>query len=145
MEEEKSADLRMTLDQLDAEAAVSAVVRSVGGQGALRQHLLDMGVLPGVRIEFVKRAPMGDPVEFRIRGYELTLRRADAQQVEIEPDSVVSGAATSPLGDSSRHARNSKSSSDSSWSRRIILVRSSTQSAATCLLNQGSIVSRYRE
>ena len=71
-----------TLDSL--EEGRRAVIRSVGGEGALRQHFLDMGVLPGVTIEFVKRAPLGDPLEFRIHGYELTLRAADAKNVEVE-------------------------------------------------------------
>ena len=62
----------------------AALVCSVGGDGALRQHFLDMGVIPGAYIEFVKRAPMGDPLEFRIHGYELTLREADAAQITIE-------------------------------------------------------------
>ena len=60
------------------------IVRAVGGEGALRQHFLDMGVIPGARVEFVKAAPLGDPLEFRIHGYELTLRRADAGKITIE-------------------------------------------------------------
>lgn len=75
---------QLTLDQLN-EKGSSAIVSAVLGEGALRQHLLDMGVLPGARIEFVKRAPMGDPIEFRIRDYELTLRSADAKLVHITP------------------------------------------------------------
>lgn len=61
-----------------------AVVRSVGGEGALRQHFLDMGVIPGAEITLVKFAPMGDPIEFRIHEYELTLRVDDAKQIGIE-------------------------------------------------------------
>ena len=61
----------------------SAVITSVGGQGALRQHFLDMGVIPGAEITLVKYAPMGDPVEFRIHGYELTLRLDDAAKIII--------------------------------------------------------------
>ena len=61
----------------------SAVITSVGGQGALRQHFLDMGVIPGAEITLVKYAPMGDPAEFRIHGYELTLRLDDAQKIDI--------------------------------------------------------------
>jgi len=60
-----------------------AIVLSVGGEGSLRQHFLDMGVLPGARIEFVKRAPLGDPLEYRIHGYELTLRVDDAAKIQI--------------------------------------------------------------
>ena len=67
----------------DLEIGQSAVVEKVGGTGFLRQHLLDMGVIPGVEVPVVKYAPMGDPIELRIRGYELTLRLADAQQIEV--------------------------------------------------------------
>ncbi len=67
----------------------SGVVTAVGGQGALRQHFLDMGVIPGATVTVTKLAPMGDPMELRIRGYELTLRLADAQQIDVTP----SGAA----------------------------------------------------
>ncbi|MEL1134999.1 ferrous iron transport protein B [Desulfitobacterium sp. THU1] len=62
----------------------SALIISVGGSGALRQHFLDMGVLPGAVVTLVKLAPMGDPMELRIHGYELTLRLADAEKIEIE-------------------------------------------------------------
>jgi len=63
----------------------SARILTVGGTGSLRQHFLDMGVIPGAEIKLVKLAPMKDPMEFRIQGYELTLRVADASQIEIEP------------------------------------------------------------
>ncbi len=63
----------------------SAIVKTVGGEGALRQHFLDMGVIPGVLVTVMKLAPMGDPMELRIRGYELTLRLDDAAQIEVEP------------------------------------------------------------
>ena len=63
----------------------SGVVTAVGGQGALRQHFLDMGVIPGATVTVTKLAPMGDPMELRIRGYELTLRLADAQQIDVTP------------------------------------------------------------
>lgn len=62
----------------------TATVRSVGGEGALRQHFLDMGLIPTAEVTMVKYAPMGDPVEVRIHSYELTLRLADAEQIEIE-------------------------------------------------------------
>lgn len=62
----------------------TATVRAVGGEGALRQHFLDMGVIPGAEVTMVKYAPMGDPVELRLHGYALTLRLADAAQIEIE-------------------------------------------------------------
>ena len=61
----------------------SAVIETVGGDGALRQHFLDMGVIPGAVIALVKCAPMGDPLEFRLHGYELTLRIADAEKIGI--------------------------------------------------------------
>ncbi|MDO4538725.1 MAG: FeoA domain-containing protein, partial [Coriobacteriales bacterium] len=57
----------------------------VGGQGALRQHFLDMGVIPGAEVTLVKFAPMGDPMQLRIHGYELTLRLADAEQISVTP------------------------------------------------------------
>ena len=63
----------------------SARIKSVGGQGALRQHFLDMGLIPGAHITLVKLAPMGDPMEVRIHGYELTLRVDDARNIEIDP------------------------------------------------------------
>ncbi len=61
----------------------SATILNVGGEGALRQHFLDMGLIPGAQIKLVKFAPMGDPMELLIHGYELTLRLADAEQIEI--------------------------------------------------------------
>ncbi len=67
----------------DLENGQSAVIRTVGGQGALRQHFLDMGVIPGAEVTFIKCAPMGDPMELRIHGYELTLRLDDAAQIEV--------------------------------------------------------------
>ena len=76
----------MNLKQL--QIGQSAIVSAVGGEGALRQHFLDMGVIPGAEMTLEKFAPMGDPMEFRIHGYELTLRVADAEQIEIAPESV---------------------------------------------------------
>ena len=61
----------------------TATILKVGGEGALRQHFLDMGVIPNAEVTMVKYAPMGDPVELRIHGYELTLRLADAEKIEI--------------------------------------------------------------
>lgn len=72
----------MTLKEL--EIGKSAVIKNVGGEGALRQHFLDMGMIPGAEVTVVKLAPMGDPVELQIHGYELTLRLAEAAQIEIE-------------------------------------------------------------
>ncbi|MBQ7614773.1 MAG: ferrous iron transport protein B [Butyrivibrio sp.] len=62
----------------------SAVIKAVGGEGALRQHFLDMGVIPGTEVTVVKYAPLGDPVELQIHGYELTLRLADMEKIDIE-------------------------------------------------------------
>ncbi|MBQ9903508.1 MAG: ferrous iron transport protein A, partial [Synergistaceae bacterium] len=66
----------MTLDELSA--GKSALIDTVGGEGHLRQHLLDMGIIPGAKVKMIRPAPMGDPLEFRIHDYELTLRAADA-------------------------------------------------------------------
>lgn len=73
----------MTLKELNV--GESAVIRTVGGEGALRQHFLDMGVIPGAEVSVVRMAPMGDPMELEIHGYELTLRLDDAAHIEIEP------------------------------------------------------------
>ena len=66
----------------DLKVGQTARVESVGGEGALRQHFLDMGVIPGAEVTLMKLAPMGDPMELRIHGYELTLRLADAQRIQ---------------------------------------------------------------
>ena len=73
----------MTLRELAPGAR--AIVTTVGGDGALRQHFLDMGVIPGAEVTLIKYAPMGDPMELRIHGYELTLRLADAERIGIVP------------------------------------------------------------
>ena len=73
----------MTLNQL--EIGQSAVIAHVGGEGALRQHFLDMGVIPGAEVTLVKFAPMGDPMELLIHGYTLTLRVDDAKKIAVEP------------------------------------------------------------
>lgn len=73
----------MTLKEL--KKGSSAVITKVGGDGALRQHFLDMGVIPGAEVTVVKLAPLGDPMELQIHGYELTLRLADAERIDIEP------------------------------------------------------------
>ncbi len=69
----------------DLEIGKTAVITSVGGKGALRQHFLDMGVIPGVEVTLMKYAPLGDPMQLLIHGYELTLRLADAEKIEVEP------------------------------------------------------------
>ncbi len=73
----------MTLVELNI--GQTATILSVGGQGSLRQHFLDMGVLPGIPVTLVKYAPMGDPMELRIHHYQLTLRKADARQITVVP------------------------------------------------------------
>ncbi|MBR4195402.1 MAG: ferrous iron transport protein B [Synergistaceae bacterium] len=73
----------MTLKELSA--GKSAVIETVGGEGHLRQHLLDMGIIPGARVKMIRPAPMGDPLEFRIHDYEITLRAKDASRITITP------------------------------------------------------------
>ncbi len=70
----------------DLQIGKTAVILKVGGEGALRQHFLDMGLIPGAEVTMVKYAPMGDPVELLIHGYELTLRLADADKIEISEE-----------------------------------------------------------
>lgn len=72
----------MTLDKL--EVGKDAVIQAVGGEGALRKHFFDMGLTPGTEVTLIKVAPMGDPIELRLRGYELTLRLEDAARIEIQ-------------------------------------------------------------
>lgn len=79
----RKSDVYLTLK--DLKIGGYAIITSVGGEGALRQHFLDMGVIPGTEVTVVKYAPMGDPMELRLHGYELTLRLADAEQIEITP------------------------------------------------------------
>ena len=82
----------MTLREL--EIGKSAIVEQVGGEGSLRQHFLDMGVIPGAEVTAIRFAPMGDPMELRIHGYELTLRLGDAEKIEIRE---VAGTGTRPV------------------------------------------------
>ena len=72
----------MTLKELGI--GQSARILTVGGEGALRQHFLDMGVIPKAEVTVIKFAPMGDPMELRIHGYELTLRKEDARNIVVE-------------------------------------------------------------
>lgn len=85
-EKYRKMELTMTLDEL--QIGESALVTRVGGDGALRQHILDMGVIPGTEVTLVKFAPMGDPIQIRVRGYELTMRLADAGKITIEKEFV---------------------------------------------------------
>ncbi len=72
----------MTLDQLPV--GQSGTITAVGGESPLRCRLLDMGLIPGTAVTVRKVAPMGDPMELRLRGYELTLRKADAANITVE-------------------------------------------------------------
>ena len=72
----------MTLNEL--KIGSSAVITAVGGDGALRCRLLDMGLIPRTRVTLQKVAPMGDPIEIRVRGYELTLRVEEAKKIEVK-------------------------------------------------------------
>ena len=74
----------MTTTLKDLKPGQRALVTNVGGSGALRQHFLDMGIIPSATVELIKFAPMGDPIEFRVHGYELTLRLADAAQITVD-------------------------------------------------------------
>ncbi len=100
----------MTLKEL--KIGESGKIIAVGGQGALRQHFLDMGVVPGAEIKLMKLAPMGDPMEFRIHGYELTLRIADAEKIEIEKTEETEGnpAGGNTKAQSAKTAKPAKSS-----------------------------------
>lgn len=77
----------MTLKEL--EIGKSASILSVGGEGALRQHFLDMGLIPGAEVTMVKLAPMGDPMELKLHGYELTIRVDDAKKIEVRPIDIL--------------------------------------------------------
>lgn len=71
----------MTLDQLSI--GQEATIVTVGGEGALRRRLLDMGLTPKTKVMIRKMAPLGDPIELRLRGYLLTIRKEDAQRIEV--------------------------------------------------------------
>lgn len=77
----------MTINEL--KIGQSGTVTTVGGSGALRQHFLDMGIIPGTDVTLIKYAPMGDPMELRVKGYELTLRKDDAKKIKIIPTQVI--------------------------------------------------------
>lgn len=74
----------MTLGEL--KIGETATILTVGGEGPLRCRLLDMGLIPRTKVTLAKRAPLGDPVEIRVRGYELTLRVEDANKIEVESE-----------------------------------------------------------
>ena len=71
----------MTLDHLPI--GQSREITAVGGTGALRCRLLDMGLIPGTRVKVIKAAPMGDPIQLQLRGYELTIRKDDAAEIDV--------------------------------------------------------------
>ena len=74
-------DTKTTLDQLTPGQA--AKVKKVGGKGAVRRRLMDMGMIKGTDIVMVKTSPMGDPVEYKMRGYSLSLRKSEAEMIEV--------------------------------------------------------------
>lgn len=88
-----------SLSLKDIKVGQTACVTKLGGDGALRQHFLDMGIIPGTEITVVKYAPMGDPVELQLHGYELTLRLADAEQIEVIRDAAVNKDASQKTPD----------------------------------------------
>ncbi len=91
----------MTLDHL--RVGESARVTAVGGKGALRQHILDMGVIPGSVVTLTKLAPLGDPMELKVHGYALSLRKADAACIETEPASAEKLAQAPPEPHENEH------------------------------------------
>lgn len=82
--ERKELNDTITLDRLSIGS--SGMIRAVGGEGPLRLRLLDMGLIPRTRVTMRKVAPMGDPLEIHIRGYELTLRAEDARNILVAPE-----------------------------------------------------------
>lgn len=76
----------MTLNELKTGA--SGTITAVGGKGVLRRRLLDMGLTPKTKVMVRKVAPMGDPIEIRLRGYELTIRREEAAKIQVEPETI---------------------------------------------------------
>ncbi len=92
----------MTINEL--KIGQSGTITAVGGSGALRQHFLDMGIIPGTDVTLIKYAPMGDPIELRVKGYELTLRKHDAKKITINPiETVTTLAADKPKKSKSLH------------------------------------------
>lgn len=77
----------MTLNNLPI--GEEAVITKVGGEGALRCRLLDMGIIPKTKVKVQKVAPMGDPIEIRLRGYELTIRKEDAEKIEVAAEETL--------------------------------------------------------
>ena len=75
-----------TIDDLNI--GESGVISQVGGEGALRLRFLDMGLIPGTTVTLRKIAPMGDPIQIQVRGYELTIRREDARKIDLREEQV---------------------------------------------------------
>ena len=73
----------------DLKQGQTGTIRQVGGGGQLRQHILDMGLIQGTEITYMKAAPMGDPIEIHLRGYELTIRIDDAKKIEVDKEVVI--------------------------------------------------------
>ena len=76
----------MTID--DLKIGQTGVISQVGGEGPLRLRFLDMGLIPGTRVSLRKVAPMGDPIQIQVRGYELTIRREDAAKITLKEESL---------------------------------------------------------
>ena len=76
----------MTID--DLKVGQSGTIAQVGGEGSLRLRFLDMGLIPGTRVSLQKVAPMGDPIQIQVRGYELTIRREDAAKITLKEESL---------------------------------------------------------
>ena len=76
----------MTID--DLKIGQSGTISAVGGEGALRLRFLDMGLIPGTEVQLQKIAPMGDPIQIQVRGYELTIRRDDARKIILQENTL---------------------------------------------------------
>lgn len=107
----------MKLNQL--KIGQSAVITAVGGEGALRNRLIDMGLIPKTRLTLRKVAPMGDPVEIRIRGYELTIRLEDAEIISVEPTDDEPAVQKSDVAD--KESENNKENNTNNTKKRFCL------------------------
>ena len=107
----------MKLNQL--KIGQSAVITAVGGEGALRNRLIDMGLIPKTRLTLRKVAPMGDPVEIRIRGYELTIRLEDAEIISVEPTDDEPAAQKSDVAD--KESETDKENKTNNTKKRLCL------------------------
>ena len=72
----------------DLKIGQSGIISAVGGEGPLRLRFLDMGLIPGTRVQLTKIAPMGDPIQIQLRGYEMSIRREDAMKLELEEETI---------------------------------------------------------